>query len=924
MKRLLLVAVWIVVVGMGVWVYPRFLAHFVILKLKSCGATYDSIDIDYFGRFRVNGLKVGGIRASFMLGDVGHPKEVVLFSPIIDIKKTKLSGSFIDVVFLRNARILGKWGRFEHVDGEFIYGKKRLFCIKGGVFITPLGVWHCSGKVSIRGNRLFLEEFSLKGKDGRFVLSGSVPERFAGFPVGKGLDVLKGNYGLRFTDDGILLVGRGGMVFSFSGKKQWLVLRRIFLRYRDRTVLFEGSVAGSGVKGKLIADKRLQAEIKSYKVVVGNEVLRITDMSVDAVKVSKRWQYSIRGNALGGRLLLTGGDSWEFTLLKPKRLDFGLKLPSEVVSALDVVKGTWSKKGLEVQRAVFGRFAFSGGEVERLVIFNYPQSPAFVAEGVKFGKVHFSKLIGKVAFNEGGVLIRSEQGLDVAFSPRGVFGSMKGIPLASLGVNFDGYADGRFWMKGSVLSAELFVYGLRVGRFRMSSVRMSLVGDELKHIRAILPSGMVFTGNGKMDEDSFSVEGRIEGVKLQGVQGGFAGRLKLLWSAGGYSFSVRLFSDKNRHKLFVDGKSTKDGDVVLQKVVFDDFWGSGILKTNGDGEVRLKGSLSDVLKFAGLDKGLEVKGKGGATVVVKHPLNSPKMKGTIIIKGAQVYLKGKKQELLSNLNIEAEIHPDGIDVLHASGEMGKVEFSFRGSVKSLLHYPIVRGRLELSNLELHTERLGANRSTVLSGIYLKGVDVVLRKGCWVAGKDYRFLVSGTLRFKGFLSSPKMSGDLSILSGNMLFLGGDFRITRGTISFDFSNGYKPVIDVDAVSQMYGERVYITVNRDGMTSLRSASGNGLDVRPDVNFLLAFLPYNSLFQSIGKVLGFDWFTVGLKEDGKIDINIGKDIAYNLFLFYNYRGGVSSFNTKYLLNPDLSFSLNMDTAGGKGLSLQYSLSIE
>ena len=757
-----------------------------------------------------------------------------------------------------------------------------------------------------------------------FVLSGSIPEKFAGFPVGKGFGVLKGSYSLHFTDGGILLVGKGGMVFSFSGKKQWLVLRKIFLRYRDRAALFEGSVAGSSVKGKLVADKHLQAEIKSYRVVVGNETLKITDMSIDAEKVGKRWQYSIKGNAFGGRLFLTGNDSWEFTLLKPKRLGFGLKLPPEIVSALEVVKGKWSKNGLEVKEAVFGRFAFSGGEVKRLVVSDYPQSPAFVAEGVKFGRVYFSRLTGKIAFSGEGVLVRSEQGLEVVFSPDGVSGTIKGIPLASLGVNFDGYADGRFWVKKGVLSTELFVYGLKVGRFRMSSVRMSLVGSELEHVKAILPSGMVFTGSGKMDKDSFSVSGRIEGVKVSGVQGGFAGSLKLLWSAGGYSFSVRLFSDKKRHKLFVDGKSARDGDVVLQKVVFDDFLGSGVLRADGDGEVRLKGSLSEVLKFAGLDRELEVRGRGGATVVIKHPLNSPKMKGTIIVKSAQVYLKGKRRELLSNLNMEAEIHPDGIDVLHASGEMGKVEFSFKGSVKSLLHYPIVRGRLEISNLELHTEHLGTGKDAVLSGVYLKEVDVVLRKGCWVAGKDYRFLVNGTLRFKGFLSSPKISGDLSILSGNMLFLGGDFRITRGTISFDFSNGYKPVIDVDAVSRMYGERVYITVNRDGATSLRSASGKGLDVRPDVNFLLSFLPYNSLFQSIGRALGFDWFTVGLTKDGKIDINIGKDIAYNLFLFYNYRGRVSSFNTKYLLSPDLSFSLNMDTAGEKGLSLEYSLPME
>ena len=167
MKRLLLVAVWIAVVGLGVWVYPRFLAHFVVLRLKSCGAAYNSIDIDYLGRFRVNGFRVKGIRASFMLGDVEHPREVVLFSPVIDITKMRLSNSPIDVVFLQNARILGKWGRFEHVDGELIYGKEKLFRIKRGVFITPLGMWHCSGKVSIRGKRLFLEEFSLKGKNGR-------------------------------------------------------------------------------------------------------------------------------------------------------------------------------------------------------------------------------------------------------------------------------------------------------------------------------------------------------------------------------------------------------------------------------------------------------------------------------------------------------------------------------------------------------------------------------------------------------------------------------------------------------------------------------------------------------------------------------------------------------------------------------------
>jgi len=945
MRRLLLVVVWIAVVLLGVWTYPRFLAYLVCLKLKEYGASYRSIDVDRRGRFRVNGFKMKGIYAVALIGDVRHPEEVVLVSPVVNFDEfTPASGRIgVRKVLLHDARfvggnsLLGRTSgdgaagiRLERVEGVVDYGRIVVVHIRSGVLRTAIGGWQCKGSVLVRGHKVFLREFALTGRAGKFVLSGSVPTKlgFVDFLSGKGFGTLRGVYRLHLTDEGILLVGRGGILVNFSGRRQRLSLKKVFLRYGDRALSFEGSVSGRRITGRFV-DGRLRARLESYTIGEGKQKFTVEDVRIDAAKVGGVWRYRIEGSAFGGKLFLFGSRSWKFRLVEPKRLPFGFGLPEAVASAVRVVEGVWSGGRLKISRAVFGRIVFSGGSVDSLVVRDYPDDPIFVAEGVQFGGVRFDRLTGKLLFKDGVVDVKSDQGLEVRFGAGLVSGAFKGVPLTSLGVDFGGYADGKFWVKGGVASAELFVYGLKVGKLVIDSARLTLVGRDLTRIKAILPSGVEFVGRGKMNEKGFVLEGVLGGFKLSPGGESFSGGLKLAWSRRKYTFSLRMFTKKRTHRLFLEGAGSGEF-VELKKVVFDGFRGAGSVKVGGGGVIKLTGSLKDLLGFIGFGDLFELKGKSRVSVVIKGQLlgsktgRSPvalRLRGTLSAQGVSVRMKGSNRELLKGVNITADICPNKILVRHATGEMGDVKFSFTGEVKRLLHYPVVKGKLRLSNLELDTGSLGVGKGSHLSDIYLDGLNVLLDKGCWVKGKDYRFLVNGVLRFKGFLSSPKISGDLDILSGNLLFLGGSFTITRGTISFDFSNGYKPIIDVDAVSHMYGERVCITVNRDGTTSLRAASNEGLDVKPTAEFLLSFLPYNFFFQSLGRALGFDWFTVGLTKEGKLDINIGKDIAYNLFLFYNYRGGVSSFNTRYLLSPELSFSMNVDSTGDEGLSLEYSL---
>lgn len=308
-----------------------------------------------------------------------------------------------------------------------------------------------------------------------------------------------------------------------------------------------------------------------------------------------------------------------------------------------------------------------------------------------------------------------------------------------------------------------------------------------------------------------------------------------------------------------------------------------------------------------------------------------------------------------------EFRPDRLDLTMSIAE-AKLFYApwyapwFAGVVNSTLHLGgsagslQLGGRIALSNGDLYVRPAAPGDSPLsVQGVPV-ALDVNLDVGdnLWVNMGNLRARVRGTVHAGGTQRQPRLSGAVQAERGTFTAFNSTFTLVEGQATFAEFRGTTPYVDARAVTRVGSAlgptTVYVQIQgtpddpdllltseppltHRQIVSLLAGQAGLAQLRPDqegaLRVELSQVLFGTVGAAIGKVLGFDEFTLYYESAGPLQLRVGRLLFNDLYLTFTERFSPTDpyfvWSLEYRMTPNSIVSLSIDNKAVHTLMYRY-----